>query len=44
MHGYGLKPCENDDVEEGHAVIKAFREADQEAWEDKQQDPKNRGR
>ena len=36
MHSYGLKPWDDDDVQEGKAIIEAFKEADRQEWEDAQ--------
>lgn len=36
MLSYGLKPWDDDDVQEGKAIIQAFRDRDREEWEDKQ--------
>jgi len=30
MHSYGLKPSDDDDVEEGKRIIEAFKEQDRQ--------------
>ncbi|KAF8980155.1 hypothetical protein BDQ17DRAFT_1380899 [Cyathus striatus] len=34
MASYGLKPWDDDDVQEGHAIVDAFKEQDRLDWEE----------
>lgn len=36
MHSYGLKPWNDDDVQEAKSIIEAFREHDRAEWEEAQ--------
>lgn len=36
MHSYGLKPWDHDDIQEGKAIIQAFREHDREEQKQKE--------
>ncbi|KAH9899328.1 hypothetical protein C8Q73DRAFT_638018 [Cubamyces lactineus] len=36
MRSYGLKPWDDDDVQEGKAIIEAFKEGDRQDWEEAQ--------
>ena len=36
MHSYGLKPWNDDDIQEGKAIIEGFRQQDRYEWEQEQ--------
>jgi hypothetical protein len=36
MHSYGLKPWNDDDVQEGKQIIEKFKELDRMQWEEEQ--------
>jgi len=36
MHSYGLKPWDDNDVEEGKRIIETFKEQDRLQWEEEQ--------
>lgn len=36
MHSYGLKPWDDDDVQEGHAIVDAMKRHDRHDWEEEQ--------
>lgn len=41
MASYGLKPYDDDDVQEGKAILQAFREQDKYAHEQEQAEKNN---
>ena len=36
MHSHGLKPWNDDDVQEGKAIVQAMKEMDKQDWEEEQ--------
>ena len=38
MHSYGLKPWNDDDVQEATAIIQAFKDQDRYEWEQEQKE------
>ncbi|KAF8876823.1 hypothetical protein BD779DRAFT_1559227 [Infundibulicybe gibba] len=41
MHSYGLKPWNDDDVEEGKQIVEGFKRQDKFEWEEAQREAKN---